>query len=153
MRVHPSPTTRVLSDVCFPVSQPPLSGPDPPWLPFTLTCLLLKLPFLAQLFLLFCLKLLDPLPGSPSCRDSGLGRSLHTLRAGTQEADGFPLLPIHPGNGRGPAWEQEAGTGPGVGGRVSLKISERRKTPDQFHQAVEHIPHTLITFLGKHGGQ
>lgn len=91
--------------------------------------------------------------GSPSCRDSGLGRSLHTLRAGTQEADGFPLLPIHPGNGRGPAWEQEAGTGPGVGGRVSLKISERRKTPDQFHQAVEHIPHTLITFLGKHGGQ
>lgn len=64
MRVHPSPTTRVLSDVCFPVSQPPLSGPDSPWLLFTLTCLLLKLPFLAQLFLLFCLRLLDPLPGS-----------------------------------------------------------------------------------------
>lgn len=120
----------VMSALGFPLSQPPLSGPAPPWLLFVLTCLLLKLPFLPQLFLSFSLKLLDPLPGPASCSDSGLERSLHTLRAATQEADSFPLLPIHPGNGRGPAWEQEAGTWPGVGGRVSLKSqrAERHQT-------------------------
>jgi hypothetical protein len=96
---------------------------------FVLSCLLPKL-FLPQLFLSFSLKPLDPLRGPRNCGDPGLGRSLHTLKAGTQEVDGFPLLPIHPGNGRGPVWEQEAGTRPGAGRKMSLRFqrAERQQT-------------------------
>lgn len=92
--------------------------------------LALKLPFLPQWFLSFSFKLLGSLSGPLRYTDPRLGRSLHTLKAGTQEVDGFPLLSIHPGNGRGPAWEQEAGTWPGVGGRVSLRHrrAERHQT-------------------------
>lgn len=130
----PSPiSTKVLSDVCTWLSSllaAPLAGPDLPCLLFGLSCLLPKLPFVPQLFLAFSLKLLDPLPGPRICGDPGLGRSLHTLRAGTQEVDGFSFLPIHPGNGRGPDWEQEAGTWPGAGRKKSLRSQggERQQT-------------------------